>query len=80
MAVLNDVIYVLKATPRSKSVISHIDKLRAAYGTIPTCWNVTCTANDQTEDTGQAVGNITTETDHKLEEIVSSVNDRAPKS
>jgi hypothetical protein len=66
VAVLNDVNYVLKATPRSKAVIAHIEKLRFYYRTIPTRWKTASTASNQTEDIGQTVRNITAETNHKL--------------
>jgi hypothetical protein len=65
VAVLNDVNYVLKATPRSKALIAHIDKLRAYNGIIPTSWKNT-SASIQTEDIGQVPGNITAETNRKL--------------
>jgi len=36
--VLNDVNYLIRKTPRSKAIVSHIDKLRKYYGEPPACF------------------------------------------
>ena len=35
---MNDVTYLIRKTPRSKTIVSHIDKLRKYYGEPPACF------------------------------------------
>jgi hypothetical protein len=37
-AVLNDVNFIIKKSPRCKGIVVHVDKLRAYYGPRPACW------------------------------------------
>jgi hypothetical protein len=39
VAVLNDVNFVIKKSPRSKGIVVHIDKMKAYFGPQPACWN-----------------------------------------
>jgi transposase InsO family protein len=78
ITVLNDVNYVLKATPRSKAVIAHIDKLRAYYGAVPSSWRNVSAANNNkngcvigASETAQSVENAVNQsvsTDHRKSE------------
>jgi hypothetical protein len=37
---INDVNFVLRKTPRSRPIITHVDKLRKYYGQPPACWKL----------------------------------------
>ena len=49
-AVLNDVNFVIKKSPKSKCIVAHVDKLRTYYGPKPACWS----GYEDPEDSQQA--------------------------